>query len=329
LERYAFVSLASKPRAYTRILIRLQNDIVGALALAAEVIIGALLPVFILEYSGVDPRILNKVDFATQSGGTLSINPLSIVPPGVTPAPLEKVALLATIPLLGNGIASYFLTPLSIAIGRRPVLLFAATCAWAGGLWAGLSNSLNQHLAARVLQGLGAGAVEALIPLIVQDMVFIHQRNRAMSAIVASQGIIIIGLGVAAPYLAANFTWRLIYYITSGAGVLAWFLLIIFQPETRWTRTKEELSGQTTVTLAAGQDRPELDPGTYGPRTWRTNIGMFHYGFEWKNAGLAMLNALRTMFFPAVLWAVLANSIFVVCNQAAAQISSFALLAQG
>lgn len=95
--------------------------------------------------------------------------------------------MLATIPLITNGIASYFLVPLSIAIGRRPVLLLTAVLAWAGGLWAGLSTSLDSHLAARAMMGLGAGAVEALIPLIVQDMVFIHQRNRAQSAIVASQ----------------------------------------------------------------------------------------------------------------------------------------------
>lgn len=90
--------------------------------------------------------------------------------------------------------------------------------------------------------GLGAGAVEALIPLIVQDMVFIHQRNKAMSAVVSSQGIIIIGLGVAAPWVSANYTWRWLYYITSGLGIVAWAILIGFLPETRWTRSQEELS---------------------------------------------------------------------------------------
>lgn len=95
--------------------------------------------------------------------------------------------MLATIPLLTNGIASYLLVPLSIAVGRRPVLLVTAVLAWAGGLWAGLSRGLDSHLAARAVMGLGAGAVEALIPLVVQDMVFVHQRNRAQAAIIASQ----------------------------------------------------------------------------------------------------------------------------------------------
>jgi MFS family permease len=215
----------------------------GSLALSAEVIIGSLIPVFLLFYSGVDPKILNTTNFQQISGGSAAgVNPLAIIPEGVVPADIGKVSMLATIPLLSNGIASYLLVPLSIAIGRRPVLLFAGACAWAGGLWAGFSTSLDQHLAARAVQGLGAGAVEALIPLIIQDMVFIHQRNRAMSIIVSSQGIIITGLGTVAPYLASNYDWRWLYYITSGVGIIAWFLLIAFLPETRWIRTQAELS---------------------------------------------------------------------------------------
>lgn len=43
------------------------------------------------------------------------------------------------------------------------MLLGTALMTWVGGLWAGYSTSLNSHLAARAFQGLGAGAVEALV----------------------------------------------------------------------------------------------------------------------------------------------------------------------
>lgn len=90
-------------------------------------------------------------------------------------------------PQLANGIAGYALIPLSAAVGRRPVLLVAAIAAWAGGFWAASSRSLTSHIAARIFHGLGAGSVEALLPLIVQDIVFIHQRAKAIAAVVASQ----------------------------------------------------------------------------------------------------------------------------------------------
>lgn len=169
----------------------------GALALASEFIIGALVPVFVLEYSGLDPKILGDLDLSLLGPpGSINLNPFELLS-GLGGPPLWRVSLLSSLPLLMNGIASYLLVPLSIAVGRRPVLLFVGVMAWAGGLWASFSKSLASHLAARAFQGLGAGAVEALIPLIVQDMMFIHQRNKAFSLIGAAQGLFIVSLGIA------------------------------------------------------------------------------------------------------------------------------------
>lgn len=154
----------------------------GSISLAAEIAIAGLTPVFLLEYSGVDPA-------STLKNADLKGNPdpLAVIPPGVQPVSLAQVSLLATIPLLSNGFATYLLVPLSTAIGRRPVLILTSTLSWASGFWAGASTSLTSHIAARVFHGLGSGAVEALLPLIVQDMMFIHQRNKAVAAIIAAQ----------------------------------------------------------------------------------------------------------------------------------------------
>lgn len=42
-----------------------------------------------------------------------------------------------------------------------------------------------------------------------------------------------------------------------------------------------------------------------------------------------MLDTLKTTFFPAVVWSILTNSIFLITTQAAQQLGSFALLAEG
>jgi MFS family permease len=184
------------------------------------------------------------VDLSTLSRpGVVNLDPLKLLGSLGGP-PLWKISLLSSLPLLTNGISSYFLVPLSIAVGRRPVLLFCGTLAWIGGLCAGFSRSLESHIAARCVQAIGAGAVEALIPLMVQDLVFIHQRNRAMSTIWASQGLIIVGIGIGSPVIVATKGWRFLYYVTSGLAIGAWIGLIFGVPETRWMRCQSELGKQ-------------------------------------------------------------------------------------
>lgn len=219
--------------------------------------------------------------------------------------------------------------PLSISIGRRPVLLFCGVLAWSGGYWAGFSRSLESHIAARCMQGIGAGAVEALIPLTVQDLVFIHQRNRAMSSIWATQGLIIVSIGIASPVIVVNLSWRYLYYISSSLAVVAWLLLCVFLPETRWERSKEELSGKAVYPLQPGETRPRLDYRTYGGRTTWTNIGFFQNGIENRAAAKSMVDTVRTMFFPNILWVIVINSIFISVQGAAGQVGSSVLIAAG
>ncbi|KAK2067333.1 hypothetical protein P8C59_001084 [Phyllachora maydis] len=301
----------------------------GALALSAEAIIGAMVPVFVLEYTGIDPRLLGSIDInALAPAGTINLDPLQILA-GLGGPPIWKVSLLSSAPLLVNGIASYVLVPLSIAVGRRPVLLFAGLLAWLGGFWAGLSHDLDSHLAARCLQGFGAGAVEALIPLIIQDMMFINQRNKAFASIVASQGFIIVGLGIASPLIVVDLSWRYLYWITSGIAVAAWFGCILAVPETRWIRTPDELAGKEVYPLRPGEVRPRLDVAVFGPRTNKTDFGLFHIAMEWRLAGRSMVDTVKTTFFPNVFCVMLLSSVFVSMQGAATQVGSSLLIAAG
>lgn len=211
----------------------------GALIASAEIILGACLPVFAIEYSpvlGYNPKIL-----ATLPAYKIHSNPLSILNNLGGPS-IFYIYLLATVPVLVIGVANLFLVPLAIAIGRRPVVLITGVVAIAGAAWAGSSQSLWSHVGARVLQGVGAGSVESLIPFIIQDITFVHERNTWISAAFGCQGLIIIAIGFSAPYMIVNLSWRWLYHITAIAA--AFFLLgcIVFLPETRWQRTRAEMS---------------------------------------------------------------------------------------
>lgn len=148
-----------------------------------------------LEYGGVDPKILAQGDLGNIGGPGRDLDDLLGSLEGRGP-PLWRVSLLSTAPMVVNGLASWVLVPLSIAVGRRPVLLLCGALAWAGGIWAAASTGLDSHIAARCFQGIGAGTIDALVPLIIQDFMFIHERNKAVAAVNASTGLIIVGLGV-------------------------------------------------------------------------------------------------------------------------------------
>lgn len=225
----------------------------GALALSAESIIGALVPIFALEYAGINPKILGTINLSsinlTGANGKPE-DPLQLLN-NLGGPPISKVELISTLPILVNGIASYALVPLSIAYGRRPVILLSGLLAWTGGLWAGFSTSLNSHIAARVFQGFGAGAVEALIPLILQDMLFINQRNKAFSLVSAGQGLFVVAIGMTSPMIIVKLSWRWIYYITSVLGIVAWIAMIFLVPETRYVRSREELGKSFSPSAAS------------------------------------------------------------------------------
>lgn len=139
----------------------------GALAAAAELILGAMLPVFSLEYANIDPKMLlpwtESVNFLPQ--GTDPLQALQ----NLGGPPIWKIYLLASLPVLVIGIANLALVPLAISTGRRAIVLATGVLAIIGCIWSGTSHSLESHLAARSIQAIGAGTVESLIPFIIQE----------------------------------------------------------------------------------------------------------------------------------------------------------------
>ncbi|KAF4636494.1 hypothetical protein G7Y89_g1585 [Cudoniella acicularis] len=238
---------------------------------------------------------------------------------------LGEVNRLASFPVLIIGLSNYVLVPLSIAIGRRPVICLCGLLAWTCTLWAGLSQSLESHLAARCIQALGAGAVESLIPLIAQDISFIHQRNRAIGVIWASQGVITLALGIGSSYIVANLSWRWLYFILAILTAASWLMLVAFVPETRWQRTSEEMRG-FSENLRPGERRTPIDPDRYGPRTLETELTFFT-GIRAKDALLSFVEIVESIIFPGVAWIVLLNAVFIGVSLASSQTMTTVLLA--
>jgi len=287
----------------------------GALAASAELILGAMLPVFSLYYSGLNPKIL--IQISEKGGLPVGADPLATLA-HLTPEspPIFEIYLLASLPVLMIGLSNLVLIPTAISIGRRPVVLITGVIAIIGAIWAGFSQSLHSHIAARCVQAIGAGTVESLIPFIIQDMVYVHQRNTWISAAFAAQGIIIIALGFSAPYLIIQLSWRWAYYVTAlGAGV---FLVGVFLwlPESRYQRTRAEMNGV-----------PREDEGVvYEEHTIKSRLQLFTGKIDWQKGWNSFIDTLRTFFYPQIFFITMLNSAMIATAFAAGYTVAPALL---
>lgn len=97
------------------------------------------------------------------------------------PEDAPRVTDLLTYPTLFMGIGNLFSMPLCVAIGRRPVFLGTLVLCIASSIWCANAKTLTSHIAGRNVFSLAAGQSEALAPMIVQEIFFLHERGRGVA----------------------------------------------------------------------------------------------------------------------------------------------------
>ncbi|HEX6310273.1 MAG TPA: MFS transporter, partial [Acidimicrobiia bacterium] len=126
------------------------------------------------------------------------------------------LAQVASLPLMGK---------LGDLYGRRRLFFTALTLFTIGSMLCGLSQSINQLLAARALQGLGGGGLGTLAMAIVADIVPARQLPRWLGY----QGAIFAVSSIVGPLAGGLFvdqlTWRWAFYVNVPIAALAFVVV--------------------------------------------------------------------------------------------------------
>ena len=134
--------------------------------------------------------------------------------------------------LIGLGMAQPVVGILSDRLGRRPVLLLGFAVFTTASLACALVDNLNQLIALRVLQALGASVGSVTTRAIVRDTHDTEGSARALSYIAAAMGV----SPVLAPMIGAlsSEAWgpQSVFFITATLGALVWFWMLFRLPET-------------------------------------------------------------------------------------------------
>ncbi|KAJ4379151.1 hypothetical protein N0V86_005194 [Didymella sp. IMI 355093] len=251
---------------------------------------------------------------------------------------------LLTYPTLFMGIGNLLSMPLSVAIGRRPVFLASLVVLLASSIWCAKATSLSSHIAGRNIFSIAAGQSEALAPLIIEEIHFLHERSAKLSWFVGVQTVSTALMFVATTALVPAWGlkwWYGIIAIVSGALLL---LSIFFMVETEFDRPSDADNGLVHVKLDAnGQANNKgeevllfqvttrqnhvLQPEVFGPRTWKKDLKLFHKRPDWTALWVFYKETFQCCCIPNVFWLLVLNGAFL--GLYVYQASTFAPLLMG
>ena len=136
--------------------------------------------------------------------------------------------------------------------GRKRLLMFAIILFLIGSALAGLSQTMDQLIAFRALQGLGAGGLLVGAIATIGDLVSPRERGQYMGYIMAAMTLAMIAGRLVGGYITDTLSWRWIFYINMpiGGAALIYLALTLHVPVHK-VKHKIDYLGAALLTMAA------------------------------------------------------------------------------
>jgi EmrB/QacA subfamily drug resistance transporter len=137
----------------------------------------------------------------------------------------DQYAWVVTIYLLTSTITVPIYGKLSDVYGRKPLLMIGVVLFLIGSALSGLSQSIDQLIVFRAIQGLGAGALFPISLAIVGDMFSPRERGRYQGLFGAVFGVSFLLGPLIGGFFTDHVSWHWIFYVNLPIGILALFVI--------------------------------------------------------------------------------------------------------
>ncbi len=194
---------------------------------------GGAPPLAHLEH-GTKMRILGAIMLALFLGA-LDQTIVSVAQPVIVQelGGLNLYVWVTTIYLLTSTITVPFYGKLSDIYGRRPLLLIGVALFLVGSALSGLSQSMEQLIAFRGLQGLGAGALFPISLAVIGDLFTPAERGRYQGLFGAVFGLSSILGPALGGFITDTFSWNWVFYVNLPIGLAAMAIIWRYLPTFR------------------------------------------------------------------------------------------------
>ncbi|KAI5925181.1 major facilitator superfamily domain-containing protein [Camillea tinctor] len=219
---------------------------------------------------------------ATVLSFSLNLGPLALAPMFNDYAQewdrsLADVVQFTGVAILVLGFSNFIWVPISVCFGRRPVMIISSLICAVSSIWRARATSYESFMGASVLNGLAAGPCETLMPQIITDTVFLHERGKYQTLYFSMYFASLMVGPIIAGAMAFHTGWRSFWWFNTALLLLCSLLSLLLFPETRYRRVSEGQQPADEISTAlepkdSAEKAAEPAPESYGAEEAGTNM---------------------------------------------------------
>ena len=150
-------------------------------------------------------------------------------------------------------------------LGRKPAFIGGLALFLAGSALCGAATSVPWLIAFRVIQGLGAGAIQPTTMTIAADLYTLQERAVVQSIFTGVWGLANVLGPVIGGWIVGHASWRWVFLVNLPVGLLAGALLMVSYRDPERTRGRVDLWGPVLAGASVALLLIALEPGNSAP----------------------------------------------------------------